>query len=133
MGARGYYLAATAITFTLLVAIESRISGGFVRFTVGDFVVVMFLYAALMALQLVKPVVAAWLVLAFAMMVETSQALGVVEVFGLPDSRLTRAVLGNVFSWIDIAAYSSGLVVALVIDIAIRRMSASGDVDTWRS
>ena len=121
-GLRLIYLLAALATFGLLVLIETQFDSGFIRFTFGDVLVVVLVYALLMATGCITPVVAAALSLALAYAVEIGQAIDIVDRLGIEPNRLTDIVLGNTFTWSDIIAYTVGAAAALGIDLTIRRV-----------
>jgi len=87
--------------------------------------VVVFLYLlAVGARPSIRPVVVGLGVLVFAIGVEISQLIDFAGLVGLPDTRATRVVFGNAFSWLDIGAYILGAVFAVVGDTMVRRMSS---------
>lgn len=82
----------------------------FVRFTVGDLLVVMLIYAVLRVIFPDRPR-AHWLALgvfAFAVCVEVSQYLNLIGLLGLGDAALAHLTIGSTFDWHDIGAYAVG-------------------------
>ena len=117
-----YALAAVA-TFAVLALIETQLESGFIRFTGGDVLVVIFVYAVLMTTGFFRPIAAAAISLAIAYIVEIGQALDLVNRLGIEPNRLTDVILGNTFTWSDIAAYTVGAAIALVADTTLRRLN----------
>jgi hypothetical protein len=117
---RRSYLVAAIVLLLVEIAIALFVKSGFVRHTLGDVLVVMLLYAALMAAIRLKPVLAALLCFAFACVVEGAQALNIVERLGLGDVALARIVIGTTFSPWDLVAYFAGAIVAVFIDARMR-------------
>lgn len=113
---RRVYLAAALVIFLVEVAIARFVSGGFVRHTLGDVLVVALLYCALMASTRLDPVPAAVACVGFAFAVEAAQAAAIVERLGLSHLPLARIVIGTTFSWGDLLAYAAGGALALVAD-----------------
>lgn len=120
MGTRSAYAVAATVVFVILVAIETQLDSGWVRFTGGDVLVVVMLYMLLRATGCLGPIAAAGVALGIAVVVEVGQALDIVDRLGLEPSRLTDVVLGNTFTWSDIAAYTAGAAIALIVDRPIR-------------
>lgn len=110
--------ALSALLLLTLVVLAG--TNGFLRGTVGDFVVVLFLYT--MA-RVIKPQGWGWLpaaVFLFACMVEGLQSIDMVSLLGI-DSDVLRIAFGSVFDWGDIIAYGVGCGVAALSDLCIRR------------
>jgi len=108
--------------FLLLFAIEAAIAiwidDRIIRPLVGDLLVVILVFYFVRAFLCVRT---RWLALgslAFAWAVEFSQYFRLVERLGLADNRLARTVIGSVFDWKDLVAYTIGaaIVVAFVGD-----------------
>ncbi len=102
-----------------LFAIEVCIAlygSGFIRHTVGDFLVVILIYCIVMGLTRLKPLFAGIGTLLLAFAIEAGQALNIVSRLGLERSTTTDIVLGSTFSWIDILAYSAGICCVLMIE-----------------
>lgn len=132
---RPIHLLVALVLFGVLVAIEGLVDGGFVRNTVGDVVVVIFLYALLRAVAPCSPPPAAAAVLALAFAIEAIQALDLIDRLGIQRSRLIDVVLGSTFTWGDLVAYTIGVAVALGAErgaslLRLRSASGSGDSRT---
>lgn len=96
------------------------VKSGFIRHTLGDVLVVMLLYGALMAVTRLKPIAASLLCTSFAIAVEGAQALNIVDRLGLGDVVLARIAIGATFSQWDIVAYAAGGASAVLIDALAR-------------
>lgn len=121
MESRVPYAIAASVIFSILVAIETQLDSGWVRFTGGDVLVVVLVYTLLRATSWFRRIAAATLALGIACLVEIGQAIDIVDRVGLEPNRLTNVVLGNTFTWSDIVAYIAGAVIALAVDLAIPR------------
>lgn len=93
---------------------------GFLRATVGDFVVVLFLYALARTAIPKKFRILPLLIFFFALSVELLQAIDIVGLLGITNETVQIAV-GTTFDWGDIAAYCIGCLAAAVIDLEIRK------------
>lgn len=60
--------------------------------------------------------VAASLVLFFSFAIETAQYFNTVEKIGMQDSKIATVVLGNSFAWMDLLAYTLGIVSVIVVE-----------------
>lgn len=96
----------------------------FVRGELGDFLVVILIYAAAKAVRPFPRTPLALSVFAFAVAIECAQALKLADVLGL--TGVARIVLGTTFQWADILMYALGcLAVWAVSDAASSRNAAA--------
>lgn len=87
----------------------------FVRGELGDFLVVILVYAAAKAVRRSLPRTPLALgVFAFACAIEGAQALKLADVLGL--TGVARVVLGTTFQWADVAMYALGCVTVWALD-----------------
>ncbi len=109
----------------LIFLIECLLVGtsGFLRYTLGDLLVVMLIYAALRVIlpDRPKPLWMAVGVFAFALCVELSQYFNLIGLLGLGDEKLAHLTMGSTFDLGDIAAYALGCGAALEADWWLRR------------
>ena len=115
------YLILVLVVFVILAVIESQLDSGFIRFTGGDVLVVVLVYATLMSVTRLKSTIVALASLGIAYMIELGQALDLVDRTGLEPNRMTDIVLGNTFTWSDIAAYTVGAGLSWAIGLVIER------------
>lgn len=104
------------ILFILLLLIALYVRDDFVRPFGGDVLVVVFLYFVLRAVTGWAKGRAAVTVLGFAILVEISQGLGLVERLGLSGNRIAEIILGSTFDFRDLVAYATGIVIAYLFD-----------------
>lgn len=114
-----YFLLAVLI-FVMEVLIALYVRDGFVRPYVGDFLVVMLLYCGVRAFVEAPALTVALGVLGFAYGVETLQYFQVVKRLGWEHSRLANVVIGNYFSWSDMAAYTLGIACTVALEAGWR-------------
>lgn len=104
----------------LLLLAEWLISktSGFIRYTVGDLLVVMLIYAVIRVLLPNKPKALALAlgVFAFAVCVELSQFFNLIGLLGLSGEHMAHLTIGSTFDWGDIAAYAVGCALAFAAD-----------------
>lgn len=86
----------------------------FVRGELGDFLVVILVYAAVRAVRPFPRTPLALAVFAFACAIEGAQALKLADVLGL--TGVARIVLGTTFQWADVAMYALGCLAVWVVD-----------------
>lgn len=107
------------LTIILLIAeilIVLYVNDRIIRPYVGDFLVVILLYCAIRAVFAIRSSHAALGVLLFAYFVELLQYWGLVYKLGLGQSRLALIVLGSSFEWIDLVAYTLGVLLIIWLE-----------------
>ena len=106
------------VGFILLFAIEALIAiflkDGFIRHTVGDYLVVILLYCFFKSFISGKSVLVALAVLIISYGIEFLQLTNMLEVLNLEDNNLARIVLGSTFSIGDLVAYTFGIITLLI-------------------
>ncbi|MBO5779431.1 MAG: DUF2809 domain-containing protein [Clostridia bacterium] len=112
------YGGASLLLLMALCLIEG--TTGFLRATVGDFVVVLFLYTMARTVIPQKLRILPLLIFLFALSVEVLQAVDVVGLLGITNETVQIAV-GSVFDWGDIVAYALGCAVAAGVDFVVAR------------
>lgn len=114
-----YYLYWTIGLFLVEVYIALYVRDEFVRPYVGDFLVVILIYALIRAFFKFSMLSTALGVLIFSFVVEILQYFNIVEILGLGHSRFARIVIGTTFVWEDLIAYSLGIAIALLCEQTI--------------
>ena len=109
-----YYFYWFALLLITEIYIGIFIKDGFIRPYMGDFLVVILIYAFVRAFFKYSMNLTAIGVLLFSFLVEILQHFNIVDVLGLGSSRLARTVIGTSFSWEDFIAYSLGIIMVLV-------------------
>lgn len=112
------YGGASLLLLMALCLIEG--TTGFLRATVGDFVVVLFLYTMARTVIPQKLRILPLLIFLFALSVEVLQAVDIVGLLGITNETVQIAV-GSVFDWGDIVAYALGCAVAAGVDFVVAR------------
>ena len=113
---KSYFLAAV-ILFVVEVLIALYVHDQIVRPYIGDFLVVILLYCFVRAFINSDMIKVAVGVLIFAYLIEFLQYLDLIAFLGLQKSRLANVVLGNYFEWIDMVAYTFGIVSVIIFEI----------------
>ncbi len=112
------YLAAAIVLFAIEALIALFVRDAFVRPYLGDVLAVALVYAALRAVTPLSIRAALIATLAIALAIEIAQALGLLAALGLADNAVARTVLGGVFDWADLAAYTAGVAIVALIERA---------------
>jgi Protein of unknown function (DUF2809) len=112
---KNYFILAILLFITeVLIALYIR--DAFVRPYLGDVLVVILLYCFIKSFLNLPDFAVAISVLIFAFSIELLQYVNMVEILGLQKSSLARAVLGTSFSWLDLLAYTAGIVIVLDVE-----------------
>lgn len=114
-----YYLYWTIGLFLVEVYIALYVRDAFVRPYVGDFLVVILIYALIRAFFKFSMWSTAIGTLIFSFVVEILQYFKIVEILGLAHSSFARIIIGTTFVWEDLIAYSLGIATALVCEQTI--------------
>ena len=112
----GGYFAAAAVLFVVEILIALFFKGGFVRLYVGDYLVVILIYCAVKTFANVSGPKAAAGVLVFSFAVEISQYFQLIHRLGLESSTLAQLILGSLFEWKDLLAYTGGVGTILIVE-----------------
>ena len=102
----------------MLFAIEALIAiflkDGFIRHTVGDYLVVILLYCFFKSFICGQSFLIALVVLAISYGIEFLQLTNILEVLHLQDNNIARIILGSTFSIGDLVAYTFGIITLLI-------------------
>ena len=110
------YFAVTVLLFLTEITIALYVHDNFIRPYFGDFLVVILLYCFLMSFLKISVWVAAALVLVFSFAIETAQYFNIVEKLGLQSNKIVKVVLGNSFVWMDLLAYTLGILAVISME-----------------
>ncbi|MFC4721516.1 DUF2809 domain-containing protein [Geojedonia litorea] len=112
------------IVFLMLLAIEVIIAAflkdGFIRHTLGDYLVVILMYCFFKSFIPAKPFYIATTVLVIAFVIEFLQLYELLSVLELQDNRIAKLVLGSTFHYGDLMAYTLGIMSVLLIEYYIQ-------------
>ncbi|GGK41282.1 MULTISPECIES: ribosomal maturation YjgA family protein [Flavobacteriaceae] len=107
---------AFAILFTIEILIAVNLKKGFIRFTFGDFLVVIMLYYFLKSFLKIKTLHLALTVLFFSYFIESIQPINILEILNLQKNTTLRVIFGTTFSIEDLIAYTLGICTVLIIE-----------------
>lgn len=110
------YFVIAVFLFVVEVLIALYIHDNFIRPYAGDFLVVILLYCALKSFINWSEIKSAISVLLFSYLIETLQYFNLVKHMGLAENKLANIIIGTYFTWVDIFAYSLGILVVLGIE-----------------
>ncbi len=116
-----HYFIPSVLLIITEIAIAIFLKHGFIRYTVGDFLVVILMYCLFRSFIQTKPLYIAIMTLLIACTVEFLQLVDVLGHFGLRGNRWVGIVMGTHFSIEDLIAYSLGVAVIFFIDLYLSR------------
>lgn len=112
---KGYFVITSFfLAIELIIALFVRDS--FVRPFMGDALVVVLIYFAILSFfDICRMRLAIW-VFVFSCCVETSQSFDLVAKLGWEDYKVISVIMGRTFSWLDLLAYFVGCLTVFVLD-----------------
>jgi hypothetical protein len=113
---RKRYFFIAVLLFIIEVLIALFLNDPIIRPYVGDFLVVILIYCFVRSFFNIAVFKAALATLLFAYLIEFLQYLNLIELLGLQHSKLANLILGNLFEWIDMLAYTLGIVSVLLTE-----------------
>ncbi|UII30543.1 DUF2809 domain-containing protein [Fulvivirga ulvae] len=87
-----------------------------IRPYIGDLLVVILIYTFFKSFLNVSVTRMALAVLLFSYLVEAGQYFGLVYLLGLEDYKIARIIIGVSFEWLDLIAYTAGIILVLTFD-----------------
>lgn len=112
-----FYFTAFYTLLLIEIAIALLFKTGFIRHTVGDFLVTILLYCFIKSFVKLKAIYIALFVIAFAFIVEFLQLFNFIDYINLRGNKLVSTIIGTSFSLQDLLAYTLGVICIYVIDI----------------
>ena len=116
---RSTYLIIAILLFLVEILIALFVHDRYVRPYIGDFLVVILIYCFIRSLFNVSVIATAVGTLLFAFLLEALQYFKLVEILGLGNSKFVRVIIGSSFEWVDLLAYTLGILVVILIEWAI--------------
>jgi len=110
------YLVLAHSLFLAELAIAFIIKTGFIRYTFGDYLVVILLYAILRGCTTLSVRASACIVLFIAFGIELLQLTPFLTYFNLQHSFTASLIFGNTFHLTDMLAYTLGIITVLIIE-----------------
>lgn len=111
--------------FIFLLVIEILIAvffkSGFIRYTIGDFLVVALLYCFIKSFFNLKALTVSITVLLIAFTIEFLQLANILDILNLRGNKTVTIILGSHFSTQDLVAYSLGIISTFFIDIKFNK------------
>ena len=111
-----YYLTLAHSIFLIELAIAFIIKTGFIRYTFGDYLVVILLYAIFRGCTNLSVRASALVVLLIAYGIELLQLTSFLAYYNLQDSFMAKLIFGSTFQFGDLIAYALGIITVLLIE-----------------
>lgn len=111
----------TILFFVTEVLIALYVRDNFVRPYVGDYLVVILIYCAVRTFIKANSFNVAIAVLLFAYLVEVLQYFRIVDWLGLSGNLVAKTVIGYGFEWLDMLAYTLGVLTILLVEGGIKK------------
>lgn len=113
---RSTYATAAILLLLIEIAIARWVNDSFVRPYLGDYLVVILIYATLMACTKLPIRTGLIATLLFAYAVESAQYFNVVGLLGLEKIKVARIIIGTSFSWMDMVCYTLSIITVWFIE-----------------
>jgi len=112
---RSYFTVFLSI-FLVEIIIATYFHSGFIRNTFGDYLVVILMYCFIKSFYTIKSKSCMLIVLCIAYLIEFLQATNILSILNLSENTFAKLILGTSFSFIDLLAYTLGILTILLID-----------------
>ncbi|MBR9846583.1 MAG: DUF2809 domain-containing protein [Algicola sp.] len=112
-----HFFMASLLLLIIEICIAAFLTGGFIRHTFGDVLVVILIYCSIRSFIEANPIYIAIGVLAFAFTVEFLQLFNLLDYFQLRQNKMANIILGSTFHVSDLIAYTIGTVMILAFDL----------------
>ncbi|MCF7569484.1 DUF2809 domain-containing protein [Sabulilitoribacter arenilitoris] len=115
------YLTITIALFVIEVLIAVFFKSGFIRHTLGDFLVVILIYSFVKSFIKIDSLILAIAALLFAFLIEFLQLANILKLLNLENNHLAKLILGSTFHLSDLIAYTIGIICVLIIETRLVR------------
>lgn len=126
------YLVLAHSLFLVELAIAFIIKTGFIRYTFGDYLCVILLYAIIRGCTNLKIWASSFIVLLIAYTVEFLQLTPFLTYFNLEDSFTAKLIFGSTFHTTDLLAYTLGILTILVVESSIIKYKTTKQIRLWK-
>ncbi|OUR99333.1 hypothetical protein A9Q86_12220 [Flavobacteriales bacterium 33_180_T64] len=113
------FFATSLMLFSTEVCIATFLSGGFIRHTFGDFLVVILMYCFFRSFINTQPIYIAITVFLISFLIEFLQLFNLLDYLNLRHNQMANIILGSTFEISDLIAYSLGIITIYLIDTKI--------------
>ena len=126
------YLVLAHSLFLIELAIAFIIKTGFIRYTFGDYLCVILLYAIIRGCTNLSVWASSVVVLLIAYTVEFLQLTSFLTYINLDDSPTAKLIFGSTFHVTDLLAYALGLLTVLIAESPIIKCKAINKLKLWK-
>ncbi|MFK7834151.1 MAG: DUF2809 domain-containing protein [Winogradskyella sp.] len=123
-----YYLVLAHSLFLIELAIAFILKTGFIRYTFGDYLVVILLYAIFRGCTNLSVRASSLIVLLIAYAIEFLQLTPFLRLFNLQDSFTAKLIFGSTFQTSDLVAYTLGILTVLVAEYVISKFQNTENI-----
>lgn len=125
------YLVLAHSLFLIELAIAFIVKTGFIRYTLGDYLCVILLYAIIRGCSNLSVRASAIVVLLIAYALEALQLTPFLTYFNLQNSEMAKLVFGTTFHISDILAYTLGIITVVFIEKSISKSPNRQNIRSW--
>ncbi|MBF8148262.1 DUF2809 domain-containing protein [Winogradskyella sp. F6397] len=126
------YLVLAHSLFLIELAIAFIIKTGFIRYTFGDYLVVILLYAIIRGCTNLNVRASSLVVLLIAYGIEFLQLTPFLTYFNLQDSLTAKLIFGSTFHVTDLLAYTLGILTVLAVESSISKRLKKQNISLWK-
>ena len=126
------YLVLAHSLFLIELAIAFIIKTGFIRYTFGDYLAVILLYAIIRGCTNLNVRASSLVVLLVAYGIELLQLTPFLSYFNLQDSLKAKLIFGSTFHASDLLAYTLGILTVLVVETSISKRHNKQNLSLWK-
>ena len=126
------YLVLALSLFLIELAIAFIIKTGFIRYTFGDYLVVILLYAIIRGCTNLSVWASGLVVLLIAYAIELLQLTPFLTYFNLEDSFTAKLIFGSTFHVTDLVAYTLGILTVLAVETSILKFQKTPLFKLWK-
>jgi Protein of unknown function (DUF2809) len=110
------YFSLALILFSIEIVIAVFFRDKFVRYFLGDLLVVIFLHCFIMSWLRLESTKVALSVLTFSFVIEILQYFNILNALGWENNKIAIIILGNSFDAMDLVAYTAGIAIVLWLE-----------------
>lgn len=126
------YLVLAHSLFLIELAIAFILNTGFIRYTFGDYLVVILLYAIFRGCTNLSVRASSLVVLLIAYAIEFLQLTPFLSYFNLQNSLTAKLIFGSTFQVTDLIAYTLGILTVLGTEYAISKFKNTKNIHIWK-
>ena len=118
-----YYCIISVVILATEILIAPKLNSGFIRHTFGDFLAVILIYTCIKTCFKISLRKSTLIALTIAFCVEFLQLIQFLEFLHLNHNKWALLLFGNTFQFTDLIAYTTGIIVTLIIELNLNNDS----------